>query len=85
MSTFTPFEGYVEIELLHDESPLARDEKTNNEKGKIISSGSMFLGLKEGDIIFFRPHGCFETVEHEGVTHHVVRIDKEFILGYVRE
>jgi hypothetical protein len=76
---FKPFEGYVEVERLSMESPLASDEKTYDEKGKVIKTNT--TDFEVGDIIFFRPHGFFELAEHNGEKHYVVRVSPEFILG----
>lgn len=68
-----------------ESSLLATDEKKFIEAAKVIQyindfneKGNMF---KEGDIIFFRPHGFFETPEYDGKKHYVVRVHEEFILG----
>lgn len=92
MSTFEPFRGYVEVEKLTDSSPLASDEKSYEEKAKVVKIGGSVIvrdltsdySLEVGDIIFFRPHGFFETAEHDGVKHYVVRVDSEFILGVLK-
>ena len=88
MSKFYPSCGYVEVERLTNESPLASDEKTFDEKAKVLKinehPSESFLGIEVGDIIFFRPHGFFELAEHDGVKHYVVRASEEFILGIIK-
>lgn len=85
MSKFVPAPGYCEVEKLTDTSPLASDERTYEEKAKVIQVSGYGAGAPElGDIIFFRPHGFFETAEHDGVKHYVVRVDPEFILGVLK-
>lgn len=37
--------------------------------------------INVGDIVFFRPHGFFETPEYEGKKYCVLKIHPEFILG----
>lgn len=83
MSKFIPAPGYVEIERLVMDSPLASDEKTYDEKGRVIATSDKEL-LDVGDIIFFRPHGFFELAEHNGEKHYVVRVSPEFILGIIK-
>ena len=83
---FTPFSGYVEVEPIQsDSSLLANEEKKFIEAATVISDFvSEFndkSNLKIGDIIFFRPHGFFETPEYEGKKHYVVRVHEDFILG----
>jgi hypothetical protein len=85
---FFPASGYVEIERLTNESPLASDEKTFDEKAKVVllpfDIKSIGQNIAVGDIIFFRPHGFFELTEHDGVKHCVVRVSEEFILGVIK-
>ena len=83
--TFKPFIGYAEVEPLTPGGPILSDSEEFVEKAKVVSytndfgqEGSL---VKQGDIIFFRPHGFFELVEHDGKKHYVVRVHEEIILG----
>jgi hypothetical protein len=82
---FIPTDGYLEVEPI-SQSELASDQKEFISCAKVISpthwpTGDTMSSIKEGDIIFFRPHGMFETPEYEGKKHYVVRVSEEFILG----
>jgi|GEM_PF-2746263 len=92
-------QGYVEVLPLDAESFLASDEKKFIEAAKVINVSPTYPKdvivdtetrriveksfLSIGDIIFFRPHGFFETPEYEGKKHYVVRVSEEFILGKI--
>jgi hypothetical protein len=64
------------------------DEKKWTEKAIVINFSSwwqkFWWKLTIGSIVFFRPHGFFELVEHEGKKHYVVRVSPEFILGIIK-
>lgn len=80
---FISFNNYVEVEPI-SQSELASDNKEFISCAKVISLGRFVdevYEIKIGEIIFFRPHGMFETPEYEGKKHYVVRVSEEFILG----
>ena len=83
MKRFLPARGYIEIEPLKDNGIFPDDERKFFEKGRVIQTQA--LDYKKGDIIFFRPHGCFELAEHDGVARYVVRNDPEFLLGNITD
>jgi hypothetical protein len=80
---FIPFSDCVEIEPIVSDNPILSDEKKFVEGGKVIALGEDIWQLKVGDIVFFRPHGAFETPEYEGKKHYVVKVHEEFILGKI--
>lgn len=87
MNKFIPYSGFVEVEPISSEQLLFSDVKTFIEGAKVIGTCAVsgdYLGIGTGDIIFFRPHGFFETPEYEGKKHYVVRLDPEFILGVIK-
>lgn len=85
---FTPYWGYVEVEPISTKSIIATEEKTFVEAAKVLSISQVTADISKinpGDIIFFRPHGFFETPEYEGKKHYVVRVDPEFVLGKISQ
>jgi hypothetical protein len=80
---FSPFSNYVEVEPISLDTGLSSDDKKFVEAAKVLSvaGGVINPRIKTGDIIFFRPHGFFETPEFEGKKHYVVRMHEDFILG----
>lgn len=78
---FIPYPGTCEVEPISSESLIASDTKTFVEAAKVIQTNECGFDLKTGDIVYFRPHGFFETPEIDGKKHYVLKVHEEFILG----
>lgn len=79
--SFKPYHDKIEVKPLVKESPLASARDNFEEAGEVIAVGENVTKVHVGDVIFFRPYGCWETIEYEGEKHYVVAESNEYILG----
>ncbi len=72
----------VEVEPLEQDHIIEDDRKHYIEAGKVIQVGSDVHTIKVGDILYFQDYACIQTAKDpEGVSHWVVSIEPEVILG----
>lgn len=80
--TFIPFYDKIEIEPVKREGIL--QDNGFLEMGKVIAVGENVKFVEVGDTLFFTAHGVWETAEVDGVKHHVIPEESEYILGKVK-
>lgn len=78
---FIPFYDKIEIRPL-DSSGVIQSSDRFEEVGEVIAVGRDVKDFREGDIVCFVSHGCWKTPkDSDGVTHYVVPVNSQFILG----